>query len=360
MLQSQWPQAVILAKRADADRFLAVPAQGVRVAVIWGRDRGGVRERADGLAAKVCDNPEDPFDAALLTEADIDADGARLADELSAFSMLGGRRLVRLRLTGEKPAVDRAVAEAVSRHAEGAYNPAAFFLVEAGALERGSALRKAAETAKAAAVSLPVYEDEVGDIARFVRDALAAERVGMTAEALDVFVNRLPKERGVARQEIERLILYLRPGSGVTAALADLVDYLGVEPEASLSDAAADAFGGRLAQAHAALRRARAEGEAGPSAVRAISQHLNRLRRALILVGSGAGAVEAAKSSGVFWKQEREFTRQMKSWPLADLDRLQGEVLDADRACKSSGSPDHLISERLALSIAGRAKRLGL
>ena len=351
---------MILAKRADADRFLARPAADVRVAVIWGRDRGGVRERANGLAAKVCDNPDDPFDAALLTEADVDADGARLADELSAISMLGGRRLVRLRLVGEKPAVDRAAAEAVRLHAEGAYNPDAFFLVEAGALERGSALRKAAEAAKAGAVSIPVYEDEVGDIARFVREALAADRVGLTPEALDVFVNRLPKERGVARQEIERLILYLGPGSSVTATPADLVDYLGVEPEASLSDAAADAFGGRAAQAHAALRRARAEGEAGPAAVRAVSLHLNRLRRALILVGAGAGAAEAAKSAGVFWKQEREFVRQLKGWSLDELDRLQGEVLDADRACKSAGSPDHLISERLALAIAGRAKRLGL
>ena len=94
--------------------------------------------------------------------------------------------------------------------------------------------------------------------------------------------------------------------------------------------------------------------------MRAVSQHLNRLRRALILVGAGAGAAEAAKSAGVFWKQEREFLRQLNSWSLDDLDRLQGEVLDADRACKSSGAPDHLISDRLALTIAARAKRLGL
>jgi DNA polymerase-3 subunit delta len=35
-------------------------------------------------------------------------------------------------------------------------------------------------------------------------------------------------------------------------------------------------------------------------------------------------------------------------------------VLEADFACKQTGAPDHLISERLALSIAGRARRLGL
>ena len=351
---------MILSKRADADRFLSNPTGGVRAALIWGRDRGGVRERANLLATKVCDRPDDPFDAALLTEADVDSDGARLADELSAISMLGGRRMVRLRLTAEKPAVDRAVAEALTIHAEGGFNPDAFFIIEAAALERSSALRKAAESAKAGAVSIPVYEDETGDVARFVREALAADKLALNAEALELFVGRLPKERGVARQEIERLILYLGPGSGVTATAADLTPYLGVEPDASLSDAAADAFGGRAALAHAALRRARAEGEGGPAAVRAIGNHLTRLRKAAILVGAGAGAQEAAKSVGVFWKQEREFLRQLRSWRMEDLDGLQGEVLDADRACKSAGSPDHLIVERLALSIAGRARRLGL
>ncbi|MGC1304399.1 MAG: DNA polymerase III subunit delta, partial [Caulobacteraceae bacterium] len=114
---------MILSKRADADRFLSNPTPGVRAAVIWGRDRGGVRERANLLATKVCDRPDDPFDAALLTESDVDSDGARLADELSAISMLGGRRMVRLRLTGEKPAVDRAAAEALTAHADGLFNP---------------------------------------------------------------------------------------------------------------------------------------------------------------------------------------------------------------------------------------------
>jgi DNA polymerase-3 subunit delta len=350
---------MILSKRPDVDRFLKGPPPEVRAAVIWGRDRGGVRERADALAGVVAPVPDDPFNVALLTEADLDKDGARLEEELSALSLMGGRRLVRLRLTEGKAAADRSAAEALKAHADGTMNPDAFFLIEAGALERGSALRKAAEAAKGA-VSIPVYEDETGDVARLVREALAADRVGLTAEALDLFVSRLPKERGVARAEIERLVLYLGPGSGVQATPVDLDAYLGVEPEASLADAAADAFGGRVAQAQASLRRARAEGESGPAAVRALGQHLARLRRALALTANGAGAQEAAKAAGVFWKSEREFLRQMRAWRLPDLDALQPEVLDADRACKTAGSPDGLIAERLALAIAARARRLGL
>jgi DNA polymerase-3 subunit delta len=350
---------MILSKRPDIERFLGAPDKGIRAAVIYGRDLGVVRERANQLAAKVCDRPDDPFDVALITDTDLDGDASRLEGELAAQSLMGGRRLVRLKLSSEKAGPDRTAAEAMTRHAAGELNPDAFFLVEAGALGRDSPLRKVAEKAPACAV-IPCYEDEPGDIARLVRESLARDGVSLTADALALFVARMPKERGVARQEIERLALFLGPGSGVSANPKDLESFLGVEPEASLSDAAADAFGGRLAEAQAGLRRAAAEGAAGPAAVRAMGLHLGRLRRTLTLAKSGAGLQEAAKASGVFWKQEREFLRQARTWTLPELDRLQPDVLSADRACKTTGSPDQLIAERLALQIAGRAKRLGL
>jgi DNA polymerase-3 subunit delta len=350
---------VILSKRPDIERYLSRPDPQIRAAVIYGRDMGVVRDRGNQLAAKMVDRLDDPFDVAQLTDGDLGEDPGRLEGELAAQSLMGGRRLVRLRLAGEKSSADKLAAEALVRHAAGELNPDAFFLIEAGALGKDSALRKAAEKATGAAV-IPCYEDEPGDVARLVRETLAKDDLSLNADALALFVARMPKERGVSRQEIERLVLYLGPGSGMTATPADLEAFLGVEPEASLSDAAVDAFGGRLAEAQAGLRRARQEGEAGPAAVRAIGQHLGRLRRVLTLHKSGAGLQEAAKASGVFWKQEREFLRQARSWSLDELDRIQPEILAADRACKTTGSPDHLIAERLALTIASRARRLGL
>jgi DNA polymerase-3 subunit delta len=351
--------SVIIAKRPDIERFLTRPAAEIRAVLIYGRDRGVVRERADQLARVSTARPDDPFDVALLTDGDVDADPGRLGDELSAQSLMGGRRLVRLKLMAEKAGVDRSAAEAVSAHAEGGYNPDALLLVEAGALGRDSALRKAAERASGAAC-IPCYEDEPGEVARLAREGLARDKLGLTPDALELLVARLPRDRGVARQEIERLALFLGPGAGATATADDLKPFLGVEPEASLAEAAQDAFGGKFAQVHAGLRRALGEGESGPGAVRAVSLHLARLRRILTLAASGAGLAEAAKASGVFWRSEREVLRQARAWSLEQLDRLQPEVLEADRACKQTGSPDALIAERLMLSVAGQARRLGL
>jgi DNA polymerase III subunit delta len=241
---------MILGKRPDIERFLGRPDPAIRAALIYGRDIGVVRDRGHQLAAKLVPNPDDPFDVALLTDQDLADDGGRLEGELAAQSLMGGRRLVRLRLTAEKPAADKLAADALERHAKGELNPDAFFLIEAGNLGRESAVRKVAEKVSGAA-AIPCYEDEPGDVARMVRELLAKDGVSLNADALQVFVQRLPKERGVARQEIERLALYLGPGSNVTATPADLEPFLGVEPESSLFDAAADAFGGKLGEAQA-------------------------------------------------------------------------------------------------------------
>ncbi len=349
---------MILKRRADIERFLARPDAGSRAALIYGPDLGVVRERAQALATASTERPDDPFDVALLGEADLGDDGGRLEGELMAFSMMGGRRLVRLRLDGEakEPA---SVAAALSAHLAGDFNPQAFFLIEAGNLKGDSPLRRAAQKADACVV-IACYADEAGDLARFTREALGADKLGLTAEALEVFVARLPEERGVARQEIERLALFLGPGSGRIAGPADLTDFLGVEPRASLAEAAFDAFGGRLAAAHAGLGRAAREGEDGPAAVRAMSAHLGRLRRAISLHQGGSPLAQVAKEMKIFWKSEREFLRQARAWTLADIDRVQPDILGADRACKQAGAPGRLIGERLALAIAGRARRLGL
>jgi len=346
-------------KPAEVERFLTAPDAGVRAALIFGKDRGGVRERANRLAAVVTADPNDPFDVALLTETDLEGDPARLEDELSALSLMGGRRLVRLKLTAPKPGVERTAATALTRHADGALNPDAFLIIEAGALAAASPLRKAADAAKAAA-SVPVYEDEAADVARLVRESLKQDGVALTPDALELFVARLPRERGVARSEIERLILYLGPGSGRQAGPDDLVDHLGVEPEASLGDAAVDAFGGRAALAQAALRRARAEGEDGVSVVRALGQHLALLRRVAALSDEGVSAREAVERLRVFWKTRAEIQRQARGWRSVELEALSADLVEADQACKQTGAPAHLISERLALSIAARARRLGL
>lgn len=350
---------MLLNRRPEVETFLKTPAAAVRAAVIHGRDHGLVQERGAQLAKAVTERPDDPFDSAQLTEDDLKADPARLEGELQAISMMGGRRLVRLRLIDDDGAAIRLAAEALGRHLAGELNPEAFLIIEAPALRADSPLLKAGKDHRACAV-VPCYEDETGDLARLAREALAADGVGLDGEALAAFAARLPADRAVARQEIERLALFLGPGSRRQASLAELEGFFGVEPEASLGEAALHAFGGRLAAAQAELRRARGEGERGVAVVRAFGMHLQKLRRFALARAKGADAKAASKMAGVFWKQEREVARQATAWTAQRLGDVQARILAADLACKRAESPDDLLAERLMFQITEDARRLGL
>ena len=351
---------MILKRAGDFERLLKAPPRSLRAALIHGRDRSGVRERGRALAVAVGASPGDPFDTTDLGDAELERDPARLVDELAALSLLGGRRFVTVRLSGERVGAERVAIDALKQHLDGALNPDAFLLIEASALGGGSPLRRAAEGAGDGIAVVPVYEDGDADMAQLVRDALAKDGVRLSPEALTLFAARLPKDRGVARSEIERLALYIGPGSRATVGPDDLAPFLGVEADASLGDAAEHAFGGRLGPALDHLQRAFAEGEAGTAAVRAAGSYGQRLRRIGVSTRTGATLAAALKSAGVFWKNEREITRQVRAWPDAELLTIQLRVLETDAQCKSAGSPDLMLAERLYLSIAATARRVGL
>ena len=81
--------------------FLRRPDPEIRAVLFYGPDAGLVRERADAVARTVCPDLRDPFRVADLTAAALAADPARLADEAAQISLMGGRRVVRVREAGD-------------------------------------------------------------------------------------------------------------------------------------------------------------------------------------------------------------------------------------------------------------------
>ena len=84
--------------------------------LLHGEDAGLIRRRAEELAGAVLDGPDDPFRLVWLNRDEI----ARLPEEASALSLIGGRRVVRVREASDAalPAV-RAAADRTSVSAAG-------------------------------------------------------------------------------------------------------------------------------------------------------------------------------------------------------------------------------------------------
>lgn len=342
-----------LSKAAEATAFLKDRPKHVRVVLIYGPDRARVRERALIVAKSQLDNPDDPFSSTQLALSDIDTDFARLEDELTAQSMLGGPRLVWLRIEGESK-LGTQLADAAKFHADGAFNPDALFLIEAGNLGKESKLRQAIEKASNAA-ALPCYEPDAREISTLVRQHLQTSGVRISPDALDLLLGNLPGDMGVVQSELDKLSLYARPGEEIDRS--DIEALMAASGEGDIFNAAFDALAGETKAAHTSLRKAFDAGEPAALAVRATSLHLMKLRRAAGLVAAGKTQSEAAKSLRIFWKQEKAFLGQMNVWTAERLVQAQYECRLAERRTKSTGQPAELITERLFLSLAGKAKR---
>src|SRR5260221_11398339 len=89
----------------QAEAFLKKPDPRIRGVVIYGSDDGLVAERAVALAKTVCADLKDPFRVVDIPGDVLKGDPARLADEFSAMSLIGGRGVIPVRPAGQETAL---------------------------------------------------------------------------------------------------------------------------------------------------------------------------------------------------------------------------------------------------------------
>src|SRR5437588_904429 len=126
------------------ETFLRRPDPDIQAVLFYGPDAGLVRERADAVARTVCSDLRDAFLVAELAAAALAADPARLADEAAQISLMGGRRVVRVRDAAD------GIAAVFGRFLTAPLGDA-MVIVEAGDLPGRSTLRRVFDDASTAA-----------------------------------------------------------------------------------------------------------------------------------------------------------------------------------------------------------------
>ena len=331
---------------AQLANFLKRPDEAITVALVFGPDEGLVHERADALAKAVLgDAGDDPFRLALLTADMIRQDPARLADEAAAMSLMGGRRVVRVRDAAD------GVSAALKHVLETARSGDALLVIEAGDLGKSSSLRKLCEAADKAA-AIPCYADGPREVAGLIRETLQAERIAIDDETVEYLVGNLGSDRGISRQEIQKLVLYA--GAGGRIELADAIASVGDSSALELEDVVYDALDGRTAQLDGALSRLFLEGQAPVSIVRAVMRHAQRLHYCAAQVASGQPidmAVRALRPP-IFFKYTDRFRRQAEQWPQDRCERLLKRLTQAELDLKRTGFPDETLCRHLLTHLA--------
>lgn len=343
---------------ARQDRFLSAPPQDLVGALLFGPDRGRVKSRAAALMATLAPDVDPAFGATVLTADDLSADPARLMDKMSAMSLLGGTRLVRLRLDHERSGA--AIAKLLKQIDAEPARVEAKLVIEAGDLSPRSAIRKAAEAGKhlAAIGCYPLGARQRRDQ---VRDQLQQIGIGITHDALDLWVPLIEGDQALADGEVEKMALYKGYGrtEGATVTPDDVRTLAAGAQGAAIDPIIQDALFGRLDSLDARYRRA-VEAKTSPIAIHfALQRHIMRLCEAAARMDRGDSAVAATRAlrPPVFRMAEDGFVATLKRWNPRALGSALQQCQTVERQLKSTGAPAEALTARLLFGLAQFAAR---
>jgi len=335
----------LAANRVEA--FLKAP--DVPAVLIYGPDAGLVKERLNLLTKSVVADPSDPFNVVDLTMSVLKEDPARLSDEMAALSMMGGRRVVRVRDAGDSLSgplqswLNNPLGEAL-------------LLIEAGELTPRSALRKLAES-EAKLAALPCYADEGGGLAAVISESLRQHGLSADPDALGWLAEHLGGDRLQTRSEINKLALYLGDQKRVT--IADAVAVTGDSAALDQDDLAMAIAEGDQNSAQRTLDRLLNEGVSPITVIRGLQRHFTRLHQAAALMreGRNAESAVAALRPPPHFRVAGRLKGQLGRWQADKLATALDLLLTAELDCKTTGLPAPQICGRAVLQLTRAAGR---
>lgn len=336
-------------KPRDIGPLLKNVGAGVRAVLVFGRDEGLARERADLISKQIAEDLSDPFQVAKPSGADIKEHPSILLDEVAAISMMGGRRLVRVDGAGNE-ATEAVKLVLASDQGDG------LLVMTGGDLKPTSSLRKLMEKEKNA-LAIACYEDNSRDLMGLVQSVLADAGLTATQDAVAYLVENLGSDRMVSRGELDKLVLYKGPGGG-QVTIADAEACVGDTAALGLNQIAEAVTAGNLQLLEKLLERARTSGENAIAILRTLQNRMMRihLARGFMEQGMAVGEAIGKLRPPVFFAEKDRFQIEVSKWNTRKVERALEILTEAELDCKTTGNPADVICARALLSITKAAR----
>jgi DNA polymerase-3 subunit delta len=324
----------------QAPGFLRDPG-ACRLVLLYGEDEGLIRERAQALTKLVGGSLNDPF---RVVELERDT-WSRISGEMAALSMIGGRRVVRV----------REVAEAVLSHVTAAMKGpgGALLILEAPGLGKGKLRSFAEATPDAAAIGC--YPQEGRALTDLIRSIFSELQVSAEPDAISWLGETLGGDRSVVRGEIEKLALLCGPGGRVDVEMARACT--GEAAGGLGDDGLMAATSGDVRLSDGAIEAAIADGLNGVGLLRMSLMHLQKMHQARLRMEAGASAGDAVRMMRppVWGAGVSAMVAALSWWSAEGLLRAIEEARQVELACKQTGSRPELLARRYIAWLARQA-----
>ena len=339
--------------------FVQSPDPAARVIVVYGPDQGLMTERAKTMCKTIVSDLNDPFNVATLSTDKIIEDPASFYDEANAQSMMGGDRLIIIKNGADS--LSTILKEYLEEPSAGT-----LIVIEAGNLTPRSALRKLAESAKNAA-AVPCYVDDERNLSQIIRDMCTHAGYNIDQNALQLFSSTLVGDRAIARNEIEKLLLYKglpkgyegfegAPSSNRMGKISanDIYATSGDVRDWSMDKLTYAVGDGDLQTVHTIIDSLFRDQMAPIVLLRSMQNHFWRLYATNTKIKNGQDMQSAVKSltPPLFFKVQDEFKRQLSRWPVTILESALDALNKAEMMTKKTGYDQESITKNCLIQLA--------
>jgi DNA polymerase-3 subunit delta len=333
--------------------FVQNPDKAARVVLVYGPDQGLMSERAKTICHTVVNDLHDPFNVVIFNPDQILSDNALFFDETQAQSMMGGQRLILIRQGADS------LHTLIKSYLENASDET-LVVIEAGDLGARSSLRKLCETSKNAA-AVPCYVDDEGNLSSIIRDMCMHAGYAIDRDALQTYASALVGDRAIARNEIEKLIIYkgfhenykgfegnpLGQKIG-TITIDDIMACSGDIRDWSMDTLIYAVADGNLKAAHSITESLFRDQVVPIVIIRSVQNHFWRLYSTKSKMANGQNIEQACKAltPPLFWKVQNAFKSQLSRWTLPALESALDALNKAEVFTKKSGYDAESITEQ--------------
>jgi DNA polymerase-3 subunit delta len=334
--------------KANIGRAVDQPDPAVRFYLFHGPDGAQSRALGDRLLQSLA------AERFIVPAASLKADPAVLTDEASAMNLFGGKRVLWVEPAGEDIVV---AVEALL----GGVSSESPVVAIAGALGKGSALRKLAESAPAA-IAFAAYQPEGENAERMVIDVGRRFGLKINSSLAARLAEACGNDQAVVAQELGKLALYIDASPQTPRQLyEEAVDAVGAELESGDLPRLADlALSGKVSELGDELARLPVSTEAIPI-VRALHRRLLMLApaRARVENGERPEAVVAAVGRTLYWRDKDLLGKLLGRWDAKGLARVAERTSQLERNLLFSPAPDReaLGEELLSIARAAQGRR---
>lgn len=307
--------------------------------IVFGPEATLVNYRFNLIAKKIVPDLSDPFLVANISKEKLSDDKAVLGDEFFSYSMLGGRKLILVRDTDIACGAALKILFEDSDFAKKSDN---FILIQAGDLDKSSALRRLCEDSPHFA-AIACYEDDERVIKKFIADELARNQVKFTVDVTNLLFEKLGKNRQIILGELEKILVFLNEEKNLNIELAEKLTASEAEVSANefVENFSAQKFDLALLSAEKLFRY----GFEAVTLMRFLSNYLQKIYQARIEIDyAGVSFDEAIKNQHLFFKAEVNFRLALKNLSRNFLLKILAELQNLEIKMKSgSHSPKLLL-----------------